>query len=617
MALAGCGIGTVTTATGGSLAITGNVHGGVQPVAGATIQLFAAGTGGNGSLASSLLTNPVVTDSHGGFSLTGDYHCSSRNQQVYLVARGGNPGFSGNVNNHALVLLSALGNCDNLAANPSAFLQLNEVSTVAAVYALAQFTTAFDHVGASASNTTGLANAFLDAHLLADPATGMVPTLPANLSIESDKLYALADAIVPCVNSDGGTACTALFSAATPASGSAPTDVLGALLNIVRAPSRNVSAVFSAISSTPPYPTKLTHAPSDWTMSLTVTGGGISEPTAIGLDSQGNVWANNFGGDAAHPAGLIGFSPQGTPFAGSPFSPGLQTDSYGLAIDRNDNIWVTSYDNVQGPGIGSVAKFMGVGSSTPGMLIHQYQDSSLDWPESIVFDPAENGTVLTANYYGGTVTFFNLDGSVSKVLGANFARNQRPAFPVSVASDNAGGAWTGDQGDNYVVHLLADGTQVKSACCIAAQSVALDLEGDVWATNYYPIGNPPVYTYSEIAPSGQVLIDEQSGGGIYAPGGATIDAGGQFWVLNYNSSLADSYDTITELAGNNTSVPAGTPISPSTGFGRDAMMVHAYSIIADASGNLWATVRDGDSLRMFFGMATPTAMPAGPTPRLP
>src|SRR5579875_3127321 len=215
LALAGCGMGTVTTDTAGALAMTGRVHGGVQPISGATIQLFAAGTGGNGSLALSLLTNPVVTDSHSYFTLTGDYHCPSAGAQVYLVARGGNPGFPTSVNNQALVLLSALGNCGDLIANPNRFISVNEVSTVAAVYALAQFMTAYDHVGASATNNVGITNAFLDAQMLADTSTGMVPSLPSTLSIESGKLYALADAIVPCVNSDGTAACTTLFSAAT------------------------------------------------------------------------------------------------------------------------------------------------------------------------------------------------------------------------------------------------------------------------------------------------------------------------------------------------------------------------------------------------------------------
>lgn len=95
--------------------IQGSVHGGQSPVTGAQIYLFAAGTGGYGSGATSLITsgkagvacnpgtgnsNPalnnacyVTTDNNGNFALTGDYTCT-QGQDVYMVAVGGNPGLS-------------------------------------------------------------------------------------------------------------------------------------------------------------------------------------------------------------------------------------------------------------------------------------------------------------------------------------------------------------------------------------------------------------------------------------------------------------------------------------------------------------------------------------------
>ena len=88
--------------------MSGSVHGGQFPVTGAQIYLFAAGTGGYGSAATSLITSGksgvicntsgtlngdcyVETDSRGNFALAGDYTCT-QGQQVYLVAVGGNPG---------------------------------------------------------------------------------------------------------------------------------------------------------------------------------------------------------------------------------------------------------------------------------------------------------------------------------------------------------------------------------------------------------------------------------------------------------------------------------------------------------------------------------------------
>ncbi len=54
-----------------SVVVTGSVHGGQQPVSGATIQLYTVGTSGDGSAATPLLTSAVTTNASGGFVLTG------------------------------------------------------------------------------------------------------------------------------------------------------------------------------------------------------------------------------------------------------------------------------------------------------------------------------------------------------------------------------------------------------------------------------------------------------------------------------------------------------------------------------------------------------------------
>src|SRR5579875_2543879 len=172
--LTGCGIGTTAgpEPIGGS-SMTGRVHGGQQPVVGAQIQLYAAGNAGNGSASTALLTSPVTSGSDGGFSITGDYTCPSPTSQVYLVATGGNPGLGAGGNNPALAMVAALGNCGNLS--PSQFIWINEVTTVAAAWALAPFVTDISHIGSSATNydgsgqtQAGLANAFLNAQLIAN-----------------------------------------------------------------------------------------------------------------------------------------------------------------------------------------------------------------------------------------------------------------------------------------------------------------------------------------------------------------------------------------------------------------------------------------------------------------
>ena len=606
--LVGCGAGAIDQTTTGRMLLSGHVHGGMQPVSGATIELFAVGTGGNGSQATSLLTAPVMTDAKSYFSIEGDYTCPSANAQVYLVARGGNPGFAGNVNNPALVLMSAVGSCADLMSNGNANVWMNEVTTAGAVYALAPFMTAYDHVGASATNATGVANAFLNAQLLSNTATGAAATLPANLTLEQSKLASLADAIAPCVNSDGGGSCALLFAATTPAGGTAPTDVTEALLNIVTHPGNNVSAVFQLIEPAAPFGPVLTKAPHDWTMSLTVTGGGLFEPTGLGVDAAGNAWAANFGGPATgggnNPVGVVAFSPQGAPMNSTPLGASAgQTEAYGLALDRNGDVWVTSEENVSHGGtFGSVAKILGVNSGSLGTVAGQFSDNSLNFPQSIATDPRGNGTVLIGNFAGNSATVYDLSGNFVSNVGSGSA-----VFPADLVSDNAGGMWLAND-DYTLTHVLADGTATRVDCCDEAQTVALDPQGNVWVTNFGETGGG--YSFSELSSSGAVLIQNQTVAGLSTPGGATVDAGGQMWVLNYHDG------SFLGIAGNHAAVPVGTGLSPAA-LGKDAGLVEPYAVAPDASGDLWVSNRAKNSLVMFFGMATPTRTPATPVPAAP
>ncbi|MGI4828259.1 MAG: hypothetical protein ACRYFU_08730, partial [Janthinobacterium lividum] len=596
-AMVGCGVGNVTQSATGSFALTGHVHGGIQPVSGATVELYSVSTGGNGTAATNILTQSVTTDSKSFFSITGDYTCNSPDEQVYLVARGGNPGFTGTVNNHALVMLSALGRCTDLISNPNAYVWVNEVSTVAAVYALAPFMTAYNHVGASATNKVGIANAFLNAQLLANTADGQTAALAKNLSIEQAKLYSLADAIVPCVNSTGGNACTPLFTAATPAGGTAPTDVVGALLNIVQHPGSNVAAVFDLISPAPPFPAALTKPPSDWTMSLTVSGGGLYEPTGMGLDTSGNVWVANFGGPSANntgqnPTGVVAYTPQGIPLSATPYAAGPMTEIYGLTLDVHGDVWITSEENVNHDGTyGSIAKIGGVSSGRQGALIGQFYDDSIDFPESIASDPS-TGNIMVANYAGSTATYYDINGNYLNNVGAGSL-----VFPVDLISDGVGGSWLANQGEYTITHIPASGSPQVVHCCSEPNAVALDPQGNVWVTNFGLIGGN--YTFSEVASNGTILMQDKTVPGLSTPGGAVVDAGGQFWVLNYHDG------SFLGIAGNQNTLPAGSGLSP-IALGKDANLVEPFRMVTDASGNLWVSNRAMNNVVMFFGLATPT-----------
>ena len=89
--LTGCGNKPGTSGPVSGSSMNGFVHGGQQPIIGAQVSMYAAGTTGYGKGAISLLTGGnVMSDSGGNFSITGQYTCPSASAQVYLVATGGN-----------------------------------------------------------------------------------------------------------------------------------------------------------------------------------------------------------------------------------------------------------------------------------------------------------------------------------------------------------------------------------------------------------------------------------------------------------------------------------------------------------------------------------------------
>jgi hypothetical protein len=180
--LTGCGSISVTPVTPQVTGFGGRVHGGINPVVGATVQLWEVGSTGYGS-APTPLGSSVLTDSNGGFYLgNSGIVCPASAPEIYLTATGGNPGYPTATNNDGLYLMTVIGPCNSTYINSSSFWSVNEVSTVASVYALAQFINpANGNIGAYGNaggtyNISGLTNAFtLAATLYTSPPAQPTP----------------------------------------------------------------------------------------------------------------------------------------------------------------------------------------------------------------------------------------------------------------------------------------------------------------------------------------------------------------------------------------------------------------------------------------------------------
>ncbi len=238
---------------------------------GSGVQVYAVGTTGNGSAPAQLLSSALITTPDGSFTVSAGYTCPDANSVLYVVARGGSAG-PGGANNNGAELMSVLGPCQNIAGNPG--FTVNELTTVASAYTMAQFMSAGAVAGAAATNNTGISNAAATVANLVNLNTGVAPGpgFPAMGTAPTARLNALANLLNSCIVSPD-TSCSPLYSATT-VSNSAPSNTLDAVLNLAKNPALSTFAIYTATLASHAYPSALKAAPSDWTIFVTYKGGG-------------------------------------------------------------------------------------------------------------------------------------------------------------------------------------------------------------------------------------------------------------------------------------------------------------------------------------------------------
>jgi hypothetical protein len=585
--LAGCG-GAVNSTTGTKgyqgPGFNGKALVGQQPLIGASVELYAMGASGDGSNGVALLPNALTTDGSGAFSVTAGYTCTSSDSELYLVARGGEAGSAAAAENDAITLLTVLGACDQAASiNP---VTINEATTVAAVYALAQFLSAGGNLGATSTNTVGLKNAVATAQALVNISTGSSPgpAFAANGSSPAATIDTLANLLNACTSStDGGSACSGLFSATTTPT-KTPDNTLDAALNLVRNPAQNVAALYALASSSSAFSPALASEPSDWTLFINYTGGGMNEPTSLGVDGAGNVWV------ASYYAVASVFSPLGEPlFAQGITGSGLNV-SFGLAVDANNQAWITNWPTPSAPG-DTVSVFNSSGASVAGSS--GYATGANTYPNAVAIDT--DGSAWVVDWGNSELT--HLSSSGQQLSGSPYSSMQLVS-PFAAAIDASHNVWVSNWAGSTVTRVSQDGSQFTSYdCCESPEGLAIDQSGNVW------VANINVDTISEISGTGTVL----SNGGFTSaslddPDDIAIDGAGTVWISNYRGP------SLTELAGSAASVP-GTVLSPADGLGRDAGLLEAYALAIDASGNLWVSNRGNNTLTEFIGLAAPVKTP--------
>jgi hypothetical protein len=630
--LAGCGIQPFTDTTAHTLAIKGAAFGGQPPVTGATITLYSTGQSGYGSNATFL--GSASTDSHGNFNIASAIGCGDP-QQVYLVASGGNPGLAAGTNNTALVLVAALGNCSSVSA--STYININEVTTIAAAYALSGFAATSGstvNIGTSGSNNLGLQHAFQNAANIVDFSAGNArTTTPAgNGTVPNAVINSLADILEPCVNSTSGasTACTTLFNNAKPPAvtgASAPINTWQAALDMAQYPGNNTAALFGLVLGAPSFQPTLGNAPNDLSIGITYTAGlgndgttPATSPWGIAADASDNLWITG-----ATNAGLIELSSAGAVLSpnGGWGNTALQTASGAstrqVAVDRNGNIWTV--DNASSGG--NIYQYNPTAATTtittPGSV--PLSGIAVDGGNNIWYATASgSGTQIFGQlaYNSGTHAFATTPTTfgASNVIGSGGVA----ALTVDAVTNNVWGPSQGAGITNYFLSPYSSPVGTSTTGGSSNYAAAIDKNGNTWITNTVSGGNnSSLYKVTHGNPSGTpVAYNATVAGGLGLDGlqSIVIDGNNRLFLNSASANTLVEFDPAIGSTGGNPGTflltSTGNGFNPSSNTPGTGIINSNRTTTIDASGALWMVNAAGSQpVVQILGIAAPTVAVLG------
>lgn len=581
--------------------IGGKLHGGSQPVTGATVTLYYAGTSGYGSGltqgGAATVAAVTTTDSTGAFSFVHDptpndtttgntFSCPVNTANVtvptgvdsdplvYVIARGGNTLNTGDssVHNDAAVFLGVFGLCTQISS--SSFLALNEVTTVATMAALQQYfnpvteTIGTDGIGVA---KTALVNTLETIANLANVATGTavastqlngttgdgVSAVSVTATAPAATINQIADILAACVNNSVATAspCTTLFSNATPpnvvqtdrpyqsAAFLKATDTLQAayymLSNPTNGSSTNLQNLFGLAAAVgAPFQPALTVAPSDWSITIA-----YSSTSTCGTS-----------------AGSFINVPQD------------------INIDSGGNLWIANGQATTGNlsaissnGTPAACVFLGGGSS---------RGSTIDTQGNIWY-----GTTAANNIY-------RYNPTSRSVLSFSTL-----APPLAVTADGSGNVYFSTAAPDsslYQIAGAANATAVSSPAQVATGLGALpirlmpDTTGTIWATsggNFISQIVPPTISTDPFVTTGLgtgVASDE----GSY---GIAITRNGSVVVSSVGGSANGGLSYFTKI-GSNFTLNSNWPTPAGLGG-----LSNPTAIVVDPQYNVWAPNNTGSA----------------------
>jgi hypothetical protein len=601
--------------------LTGTVSAAGKPLEGATVTLYAGGAAGATSL------GQATTASTGGFAIS---YAAPASGIIYATADGA-------ARVSSLRLMSVVGVLNGGGVPPKTLttVVVNELTTVAATFALAQFISGTNVSGPA----PGLENAAATAWNLTDATNGSAGAVVTdanngNKNATLATLNTLANLVATC-DSRIPLRCTELLRLTTPPGGTTPTDTTQAVQNLVKNPTLSRARLFVLSTTEPVYQPTLNTPPLQWMLALLYTQDGQYASGRIAIDAKGNVWtSNNWIPGTEKPSTVVSvFNPVGSPTLGGPISGGgMKGGAWGAAIAPDGSVWIPSF------GGNAMSKY----SSTGTVLSPStgYPQVGLNHPQGVAVD--QKGNVWIANNFGpesapgqGSVVVYP-KGNPAKAITITGAGINHP-FAIQI--DNQGRAWVDNAGlgGAKLVNTRAailSGKASGSVTVIGPNfkptvfspitttamrwplGLALDSHGNAWTANFFS------NTATEIRPNGTVAGSFRLRGPVI-PWSEAVDGSDRVWVADFGVA------GVTLLCGANTSAcppgaSTGSVLSPILGY-RSPAIQHLTSVQIDQSGNLWLSnnwstlhpTHGGTGLVELIGIATPICTPLLALPQKP
>jgi hypothetical protein len=607
--LSGCALGTMDTralpiAEGeGSANMGGILHGGPNPIIGATVTLYSTTSNGYGAAATVVATTSTASDGSFNFTLPTATIACPTGEYAYVSAYSGSTGSS--ANNTASLLMAPIGLCDTFYTHSGsagayantytgAFVWIDEVTTAVSAYSLGNFMTVSNagaiNIGAPANNhatasaatpsAAGLGHAFQNALNIANTSTGQpYANLAGRASttggiIPDDEIYLIGNMLQACVNSNGpiaastattndGTTCGELFSFTTPPQFGAavPVNTMQAMLNLAKYPAPSVNTwnptctaagsgtttattcLFGLAAGIGSYPNGITAPPPDWTLAIVFPLTAGKNTTSVTPLCTGS---------------------------GTSSCPGITYPAY-VALDYADNVYTlnwtgstTTYTNIVGFAFDGTPIFASP-EDTTDLLIKTISTDTAGHVIAANNDTTTNVVKIYSATSGATLATLNGTSGLGTLPQATLAD---PLNNIYIASSNSGtnlrkAAYSGTSGSPvYTVTQATTGPAPVGAVLQLAFNNRLDLFMETATPNGYILPNTgtvvagtpsaPVYAAAGLLPSNGGL----TGTAANSYGIAANSAGGAYAV-----TTAGITPIVKSGTGSGTTIVSGSPIA--------------------------------------------------------